>query len=115
MSIKEILEELPKLTPEERQGNPRLAGGRRISRDRRTYSSRRQRDSVIRNRAEPVHRGGKGIDSAMRYTVKISRQASRAPHQILGPAISEAAQPRCSTPIAIKLPDTPRRSEAPPR
>ena len=29
-------------------------------------------------------------------------------HQILGPAISEAAQPRCSTPSAIKLPDTPR-------
>ncbi|MBV8176141.1 MAG: hypothetical protein JO151_16480 [Verrucomicrobia bacterium] len=28
---------------------------------------------------------------------------------------SEAAEPRCSTPIAIKLPDTPRRSEAPPR
>jgi hypothetical protein len=27
----------------------------------------------------------------------------------------EAAEPRCSTPIAIKLPDTPRRSEAPPR
>jgi hypothetical protein len=35
-------------------------------------------------------------------------------HQILGPAISEAAEPRCSTPSAIKLPDTPRRSEAPP-
>ena len=28
---------------------------------------------------------------------------------------SEAAEPRCSTPIAIKLPDTPRWSEAPPR
>jgi hypothetical protein len=28
---------------------------------------------------------------------------------------SEAAEPGCSTPIAIKLPDTPRRSEAPPR
>jgi hypothetical protein len=28
---------------------------------------------------------------------------------------SEASEPRCSTPIAIKLPDTPRRSEAPPR
>jgi hypothetical protein len=28
---------------------------------------------------------------------------------------SEAAEPRCSTPIAIKLPDTPRRSEALPR
>jgi hypothetical protein len=28
---------------------------------------------------------------------------------------SEAAEPRCSTPIAIKLPDTPRRSQAPPR
>ena len=29
--------------------------------------------------------------------------------------LSEAAEPRCSTPIAVKLPDTPRRSEAPPR
>jgi len=29
-----------------------------------------------------------------------------APHQILGPAISEAAEPRCSTPSAIKLLDT---------
>jgi hypothetical protein len=28
---------------------------------------------------------------------------------------SQAAEPRCSTPIAIKLPDAPRRSEAPPR
>ena len=28
---------------------------------------------------------------------------------------SEAAEPRCSTPSAIKLPDTPRRSDAPPR
>jgi hypothetical protein len=26
-----------------------------------------------------------------------------------------SAEPRCSTPIAIKLPDTPRGSEAPPR
>ena len=30
-------------------------------------------------------------------------------------SLSEAAEPRFSTPIAIKLPDTPRRSEAPPR
>jgi hypothetical protein len=43
------------------------------------------------------------------------RAKAFAPHQILGPAISEAVEPRCSTPIAIKLPDTPRRSEAPPR
>ena len=28
---------------------------------------------------------------------------------------SEAAEPRCSTPSAIELPDTPRRSEAPRR
>jgi hypothetical protein len=28
---------------------------------------------------------------------------------------SEPAEPRCSTPIALKLPDTPRRTEAPPR
>jgi len=28
---------------------------------------------------------------------------------------SEAAEPRCSTPSAIKLPDTTRRSDAPPR
>jgi hypothetical protein len=36
-------------------------------------------------------------------------------HQILGPAISEAAEPRSSIHITIKLPETPRRSEAPPR
>jgi hypothetical protein len=36
-------------------------------------------------------------------------------HQILDPAISEAAEPRCSMPRAIKLPNTPRRSEARPR
>ena len=44
-----------------------------------------------------------------------NRAKAFAPHQNLGPAISEAAEPRCSTPSAIKLPDTPRRSEAPPR
>jgi hypothetical protein len=38
-----------------------------------------------------------------------------APHKILGPAISEATEPRCSTPSVIELPDTPRWSEAPPR
>ena len=44
-----------------------------------------------------------------------NRAKAFAPHQNLGPAISEAAEPRYSTPSAIKLPDTPRRSEAPPR
>jgi hypothetical protein len=39
-----------------------------------------------------------------------------APHQNLGPAISEAAEPpRCVTPSGIKLPDTTRWSEARPR
>jgi hypothetical protein len=33
----------------------------------------------------------------------------------LGPAISEAAESRCATPSAIKLPDTARWSEARPR
>jgi hypothetical protein len=37
------------------------------------------------------------------------------PHQNFGPAISEAAEPRCATPSGIKLPDTPRWSEARPR
>jgi hypothetical protein len=32
-----------------------------------------------------------------------------------GPAIGEAAEPRCATPSAIKPPDTPRWSEARPR
>jgi hypothetical protein len=35
-----------------------------------------------------------------------------APHQNFGPAISEASEPRCATPSAIKLPNTPRWSEA---
>jgi hypothetical protein len=43
------------------------------------------------------------------------RAKAFATPQSLRPAISEAAEPRCSTPIAINLPDTPRRSEAPPR
>jgi hypothetical protein len=38
-----------------------------------------------------------------------------APDQNFGPAISEAAEPRCATPSAIKLPDTLRWSEARPR
>jgi hypothetical protein len=29
-----------------------------------------------------------------------------APQRKFGPAISEAAEPRCATPSAIKLPDT---------
>jgi hypothetical protein len=41
---------------------------------------------------------------------KQTRYADRAkafaPHQILGPAISEAAEPRCSTPGATEPPDT---------
>ena len=43
------------------------------------------------------------------------RAKAFAPHQNFGPAISEAAEPRCATPSAIKLPDTPWRSEARPR
>ena len=50
-----------------------------------------------------------------KQTPYADRAKAIAPHQILGPAISEAAEPRCSTPSAIKLPDTPRWSEAPPR
>jgi hypothetical protein len=47
--------------------------------------------------------------------VPTDRAKAIAPQQILGPAISEAAEPRCSTPSAIRLPDTPRWSEARPR
>jgi len=50
---------------------------------------------------------------------KQSRYPNRAktftPQQKFGPAISEAAEPRCDTPSATKLSHTPRRSEAPPR
>jgi hypothetical protein len=50
-----------------------------------------------------------------KQTQYANRAKAFAPHQILSPAISEAAEPRCSTPSAIKLLDNPRRSEAPPR
>ena len=53
----------------------------------------------------PVKRRSQHAGRSMEFT----------PQQKFGPAISEAAEPRCSTPSAIKLPDTPRRSEAPPR
>ena len=50
---------------------------------------------------------------------KHSQYANRsmrfAPQQQFGPAISEAAEPRCATVSAIKLPDTSRWSEARPR
>jgi hypothetical protein len=44
-----------------------------------------------------------------------NRAKAFAPHQNFGPAMSEAAEPRCATPSAIKLPDTPCWSEARPR
>jgi hypothetical protein len=50
-----------------------------------------------------------------KQTQYADRAKAFAPHQMLGPAISEAAEAPCATPTAIKLPDTPRRSEAPPR
>jgi hypothetical protein len=43
-----------------------------------------------------------------------NRAKAFAPHQNFGPAMSEAAEPRCATPSAIKLPDTPCWSEARP-
>jgi hypothetical protein len=43
------------------------------------------------------------------------RSMGFAPQQQFGPAISEAAKPRCATVNAIKPPDTSRRSEARPR
>jgi hypothetical protein len=52
-------------------------GASRISRDRRVDISRRRGYTVIGNRAELVHRGGKGADSLMRYAVKINPQAPR--------------------------------------
>jgi hypothetical protein len=57
----------------------------------------------------------RGHAPVKKQTQYADRAKAFAAHQILGPAISEAAEPRCSTPCAIKLPDTPRRSEAPPR
>src|SRR4029077_2100461 len=44
-----------------------------------------------------------------------NRSMRFAPQQKFGPAISEAAEPRCATVSAIKLPDTSRWSEARPR
>ena len=50
-----------------------------------------------------------------KQTQYANRAKAFAPHRNFGPAISEAAEPRCATPSAIKLPDTPRWSEARPR
>ena len=50
-----------------------------------------------------------------KQTQYANRAKTFAPHQNFGPAISEAAEPRCATPSAIKLPDTSRWSEARPR
>jgi len=50
-----------------------------------------------------------------KQTQYANRAKAFAPHQNLGPAISEAANPRCVTPSAINLPDTTRWSEARPR
>ena len=50
-----------------------------------------------------------------KQTQHANRAKAFAPHQKFGPAISEAAEPRCATPSAIKLPDTSRWSEARPR
>ena len=41
-----------------------------------------------------------------KQTQYANRAKAFAPHQNFGPAISEAAEPRCATPSAIKLPDT---------
>ena len=58
-----------------------------------------------------------GVTSAgtRQETQCVNRAKAFAPHQNFGPAISEAAEPRCATPSAIKLPDTPRWSEERPR
>jgi hypothetical protein len=53
----------------------------------------------------PVKRRSQHADCSMGF----------APKRKFGPAISEAAQPRCATPSAIKLPDTTCWSEARPR
>jgi hypothetical protein len=47
-----------------------------------------------------------------KQTQYANRAKAFAPHQNFGPAISEAAEPRCGTFGAIKLPNTPRWSEA---
>jgi hypothetical protein len=50
-----------------------------------------------------------------KQTQYANRAKAFAPHQNFGPAIREAAEPRCATPSATKLPDTPCWSEARPR
>jgi hypothetical protein len=50
-----------------------------------------------------------------KQTQYAKRAKAFAPHQNFGPAISEAAEPRCATFSATKLPNTPRWSEARPR
>ena len=61
-----------------------------------------------------VLRTGEPID-VKKQTQYANRAKAVAPHQNFGPAISETAKPRCATFSAIKLPDTPRWSEAQPR
>jgi hypothetical protein len=47
-----------------------------------------------------------------KQTQYAKRAKAFVPHQNFGPAISEAAEPRCATFSATKLPNTPRWSEA---
>jgi hypothetical protein len=56
-----------------------------------------------------------GTRHLKKQTQYANRAKAFAPHQSFGPAISEAAEPRCTTSSVIKLPDTPRWSEARPR
>ena len=51
----------------------------------------------------------------LKKQTQYANRAKAFAHQNFGPAISEAAEPRCATPSAIKPPDTPRWSEARPR
>ena len=51
----------------------------------------------------------------LKKQTQYANRAKAFAHQNFSPAISEAAEPRCATPSAIKPPDTPRWSEARPR
>ena len=49
------------------------------------------------------------------FQIWLERWVDRSRRDTDWATISEAAEPRCATPSAIKLPDTPRWSEAQPR
>jgi len=77
MSLKQILEEPPKLTSEERQEVRDWLDAEEFPETDQFIAA--ADDGIWSSETEQmlVHRGGNGADSPMCYTVKINRQASR--------------------------------------